>query len=176
MKNRQSIYTKLVFTFALLVGGMDTSFSQKIVNESQIKRVVKQLDELSLQVREKRKILVGELMDLKRKKSYSTPKSVLAKNLDSVEVKLKQLDATLKKIAGRHFNRCQDIVPLNILELIKAKQELVQVKRQNQGLTRENNYLTIYLLLGFGFNLLLIILLYFRKFTRKILWWIRVCE
>ncbi|OJJ23870.1 hypothetical protein BKI52_05840 [marine bacterium AO1-C] len=189
MKNKHSRYTTLVFTLAILIGWVGTSFSQKTVNEQQIKQVVKQLNDLSIQVNERRRIATLKFSDLesklKDKKPHSTSNKALAKGLEELTEEFKQLNAwdnflnkTLKDIAQRHVNGCEYKVSTNFIEqkkaLAKCKIELARVKQENQALTEENSQFKLYLLLGLGFNILLATLLYFRKFTRKILWWIRV--
>jgi len=196
MQNRYSTPIKLVFILALLVGGVGTGFSQKVVNEPQIRQVVKRLDELSLQLQEKERAVTSKFRDLSGKlrdqKSHLTSKSALSKGSEKLTKELMQLNtldcflgATLQNIARRHSHKCEYKVSMNTIEqklaFAELKIALAHTKQKNQILTKENtqlqtqnNRLKLYLFLGLGFNILLAILLYFRKFTRKILWKIRV--
>ncbi|HAS38882.1 MAG TPA: hypothetical protein DCS93_00315 [Microscillaceae bacterium] len=196
MKNRHSIPIKLVFILALLVGGMGTGFSQKVVTEPQIKQAVKRLDELSLRLKEKERAVTSKFRGLngklKDQKPHQTSQSTLSKDSEKLTEELMQLNtldcflgATLQNIARRHSHKCEYKVSMNTIEqklaFAELKIALAHTKQKNQVLTKENtqlqtqnNRLKLYLFLGLGFNMLLAILLYFRKFTRKILWKIRV--
>ena len=153
MKSIHSIYLKLVFAFALFIGGVGTSFSQYSPQQQSDKPEAKCINE-SFSKEEK-----VELLDLLKKTAENSNKFLQAQKERDKRTR-KHRQAQTQKLLKVELKRVQ-------VEINKSLQRNNQLKGENQQLNFQNTQFSIYILLAFLMNICLGSWLLIKKVKNK---------